>query len=117
MFRVGTCTRFVRTEQSSKKHSKGIMSLEHNEHKIFSSVIYSHFTLFNDIPVFNVKYLTKYKVQRHAGAVSNSASIWAIIHSLKLLDYLPIQTYKAYILLIAIFLLSKNVQESDHRVR
>ena len=41
-----------------------------------------------------------HKVQIHADAISRLlcgfASVWAIIHSLKLVDYLPLHRQKAY---------------------
>ena len=47
--------------------------------------------------MFNVKYLAMHNVQMHAGAISKLlygfASIGRIIHSLKFVDYLPLQTH------------------------
>ena len=55
---------------------------------------------FIDIPMFNIKYLSMHKEQMHAGALSKLlygfASVWVIIHLLKLMDYLPVKTSKPY---------------------
>ena len=52
------------------------------------------------IPIFDIKYLTMQKVQMHAEAITKLlygfVYVRAIIHSLKLVDYLPIQTQKPY---------------------
>ena len=48
----------------------------------------------SDIPMFYIRYLTMCKVQMHAGAIRKllygCAYVRAIIHSLKLADYLPL---------------------------
>ena len=58
------------------------------------------FAPFIDIPISNVKYLKMYKVQMHVGTISMSlygfASVRDLIHSLKLVDYLPLQTRKPF---------------------
>ena len=50
--------------------------------------------------MFNVNYLAMHKVQMHTEAISKLlygvASVQAIIHSLKLVDYLPVHTHKPY---------------------
>ena len=50
------------------------------------------------IPMFYIKYLTMHKVYMHAGAIRpllyGCASVREIIHSLKLVDYLPVHTHK-----------------------
>ena len=48
--------------------------------------------------MFNVKYLAMYKAQMHAGAISKLfvRLYGKIIHSLKLVDYLPVQAHKIY---------------------
>ena len=55
---------------------------------------------FIDIPMFNIKYLAMHKVQMQAGVISKLlygfASVQAIIHSLKLAEYLLVQTHKPY---------------------
>ena len=52
---------------------------------------------FIDIPMLNVKYVATHKVQMHAGSISNlmhgSSPVRAITRSLKLVDYLPLQTH------------------------
>ena len=54
----------------------------------------------SDIPMFYIKYLTMQKVHMHAGAkrqlLYGCAYVREIIHSLKLVDYLPIHTHKPY---------------------
>ena len=51
-----------------------------------------------DILMFYIEYLTMYKVRMHAGAIRKilygCAFVQAIIHSLVLVDYLPLQTHK-----------------------
>ena len=55
---------------------------------------------FIDIPMCNVNYFAMHIVQMHAGAITNMlygfASLRAIIHELKLVDYLPVQTHTPY---------------------
>ena len=59
------------------------------------------FAPFIDIPMINVNYLLTHKVQIHAHVIRKLlygfASVWAIIHSLKLVDYPPVQTHKSFI--------------------
>ena len=54
----------------------------------------------SDIPMFYIKYLTMHKVYIHAGAIRQllycCAYVREIIHSLKLVDYLPVHTHKPY---------------------
>ena len=54
----------------------------------------------SDIPMFYFKYLTMHKVHMHAGTLRqllyDCAYVREIIHSLKLVDYLPIHTHKPY---------------------
>ena len=56
---------------------------------------------FIDISMFNIKYLAMYNIQMHAGAISKSlpgfAGLQVIIHPLKLVNYLPVQTLKQFI--------------------
>ena len=65
--------------------------------RIISIIIYAPFI---DIPMFIVKYLAMHKVQTHAGVLSKLlygfAFVRAIIYSLKLADYIPVQTHKPY---------------------
>ena len=49
----------------------------------------------NDMPMFYIKYLTMHKVHMHAGA-NGCAYVREIIHSIKLVDYLPVHTHKPY---------------------
>ena len=57
-------------------------------------------TPLSDIPMFYMKYFTMNKVHMHAGAIRQllygSAYLREIIHSLKLVDYLPVHTHKPY---------------------
>ena len=50
--------------------------------------------------MFNIQYPTMHKVHMHAGAIRQllygCVYVWEIIHSLKLVDYLPIPTQKPY---------------------
>ena len=50
--------------------------------------------------MFYIKYLTMHKVCMHAGAIRQllygCAFVREIIHSLKLVDYLPVHTHKPY---------------------
>ena len=50
--------------------------------------------------MFYIKYLIMHKVHMHAGAIRQllygCAYVREIIHSLKLVDYLPIHTHKPY---------------------
>ena len=50
--------------------------------------------------MFYMKYLTMYEVHMHAGAIRTSlhgcAYLREIIHSLKLVDYLPVYSHKSY---------------------
>ena len=50
--------------------------------------------------MFYIKYLIMYKVHMHAGAIRKllygCAYVLEIIHSLKLVDYLPVHTHKPY---------------------
>ena len=52
--------------------------------------------------MFHIRYLTMYKVHNamHAGAIRKLlygfAHVRGIIHSLKLVDYLPVHTHKPY---------------------
>ena len=50
--------------------------------------------------MFYIKHLTMHKVHIHAGAIrqllNGCANVREIIHSLKLLDYLPVHTHKPY---------------------
>ena len=50
--------------------------------------------------MFYIKYLTMHKVHLHAGAIRQllygCAYVREIIHSIKLVDYLPIHTHKLY---------------------
>ena len=59
-----------------------------------------HYCTFHFIPKFNVEYIAMHKVQIFAGAISKllyeSACVRAIIHSLKLVDYLPVRTHQPY---------------------
>ena len=52
----------------------------------------------SDIPMFYIKYLTMHKVHMHAGVIRQllygCAYVREIIHSLKLVDCLPVQTHK-----------------------
>ena len=52
----------------------------------------------SDIQMFYIKYLTMYKMHMHAGVISKllygCAYVQKIIHSLKLVDYLPVHTHK-----------------------
>ena len=52
---------------------------------------------FIDIPVFYFKHLAMHNMQIHAGAIKNIVNDvcvhTATIHSLKLVDYLPVQTH------------------------
>ena len=61
----------------------------------------------------SVKYLVMHKVQMHASAISKLlygfASLGALFHSLKFVDYLPVQTHKPY---NNLHLPSKNMQIS-----
>ena len=54
----------------------------------------------SDIPMYNIKYLTMLKVHMHVGAIIQllygCAYVREIIHSLKLVDYLPVHTHKSY---------------------
>ena len=54
----------------------------------------------SDIPMFYIKYLTMHKVHMHADAIRQllygCAYVREIIHSLKLVDYLPVYTHKPY---------------------
>ena len=54
----------------------------------------------SDIPIIYIKYLTMHKVRKHAGAIRQLVygCVYAreIIHSLKLVDYLPVHTHKPY---------------------
>ena len=58
------------------------------------------FAHFIDIPMFYIKCITMHKVQMNAGAIR--VIVWfvrldgKIILSLKLMDYLPVQTHKLY---------------------
>ena len=51
----------------------------------------------SDIPIFYINYLSMYKVHMHAGAIRKLLYGCAygreIIHSLKLVDYLPVYTH------------------------
>ena len=55
---------------------------------------------FSDIRMFYIRYLTMHKVNMHAGAIRQllygCAHVREIIHSLKLVDYLPEHTHKPY---------------------
>ena len=66
-------------------------------HYTFTNPLYLHSI---DMSIFNAKYLTMNKVQMHAGVISKLVygfvSVRAIINSLKLVDYLIIQTHKPY---------------------
>ena len=57
-------------------------------------------TPLSDIPMFYIKYLTMHKVHVHASAIRQllygCAYVRKIIHSLKLVDYLPVHTHKPY---------------------
>ena len=50
--------------------------------------------------MFYLNYLTKFKVHMHDGAIRTvlygCAYVREIIHSLKLVDYLPVNTHKQY---------------------
>ena len=52
------------------------------------------------IPMFHIKYLTMQKVHMHVGAIRQflygCAYVREIVHSLKLVDYLPVRTHKPY---------------------
>ena len=54
----------------------------------------------SDISMFNIKYLTMHKVHMHAGAIRQllygCVYVREIIHSLKLVDYLPVHWHKPY---------------------
>ena len=54
----------------------------------------------SDIPMFYIKYLTMHKVHIHVGAIRQLVYVCAYqrenIHSLKLVDYLPVYTHKPY---------------------
>ena len=54
----------------------------------------------SDISMFYFKYLTTHKVHMHAGAIRQllygCVYVREIIHSLKLMDYLPVHTHKPY---------------------
>ena len=54
----------------------------------------------SDIPKFHIKYLTMYKLHMHSGTIRKLLYGCAygreIIHSLKLVDYLPVYTHKPY---------------------
>ena len=63
--------------------------------------------------MFNINYLAMHKVQMHAGATSirllhGFVSVRAIIHSLKLVVYLPIQTHKPYINLHTLYFIHRK---------
>ena len=55
---------------------------------------------FIDVPMLKLKYLAMHRVHVHAGAISKLvygfASIRAITHSLKLVNYLLVQTNKPF---------------------
>ena len=63
--------------------------------------------------MFYIKYLTMYKLHMHADAIRKllhgCAYVREIIHSLKLVDYLPIQTHKPYTSLHFFFTLAGKV--------
>ena len=52
----------------------------------------------SDIPKFYIKHLTMHKVHMHAGAIRQllycCVYVREIIHSLKIVDYLPVHTHK-----------------------
>ena len=54
----------------------------------------------SDIRMFYISYLTMQKVHMHAGAIRQllygCAYVREIIHSVKLVDYLPVHTHKPY---------------------
>ena len=58
------------------------------------------FAQFIDIPMFYIKYITMHKVQMHAGPIRVIVCFvlldGEIILSLKLMDYLPVQTHNPY---------------------
>ena len=62
-------------------------------------VLYIYCT-FGAIRMFYIRYLTMHKVHMHAGAIRQlvygCAYVREIIHSLKLVDYLPVHTHKSY---------------------
>ena len=65
--------------------------------KLFSGLI----APLSDISMFSIKYITIiYKVYMHAGAIRKLLYVCVyvreIIHSLKLVDYLPEHTHKPY---------------------
>ena len=63
-------------------------------------VVYFIIAHLSDIQMFYIKYLTMYKLHMHAGAIRKllygCAYEREIIHSLKLVDYLPVHTHKPY---------------------
>ena len=63
-----------------------------------SFLLYHLIAPLSHLPMFYIKYLTMHKVHMHAGAIRQllygCAYEREIIHSLKLVDYLPIHTHK-----------------------
>ena len=61
---------------------------------------YNYLLHLSDISMFYIKYLTMYKVHMHAGAIRQlsygCAYVQEVIHSQKLVDYLPVHTHKLY---------------------
>ena len=69
--------------------------------KQFCNTKISHaIKILSDIPMFYIKYLTMYELHMHAGPIRKllygCAHVREIIHSLKLVDYLPVHTHKPY---------------------
>ena len=54
----------------------------------------------SDIPLIYIKYLTMHKVHMHAGVIwqllYGCAYVREIIHSLRVVDYLPVHTHIPY---------------------
>ena len=89
-------------------HSLKIINyLPIHTHKQYNNFTYQNHKLnkipyapLSDIHMFYIKYRTMYKVCKHAGAVRkflyDCTSVRDIIHSLKFVDYLLIDTHKPY---------------------
>ena len=76
-----------------------------------------------NIQMFYIKYLTKYKLHMHDVAIRKllygCAYLQEIIHSLKLMDYLPVHTHSPYnslhlLSLVPIFICAMDTRYTRH---